>query len=78
MEAEGYTLAQVRVALAAPPTAAVEAVEAMREKFDRLLDEFDAVNTQCEGEILGECPALADAYHEARAALAAWKEATRG
>lgn len=65
-------------ALAAPPTAAAQAVEAMREKFDHLLDEIDAVNTQCEGEILGECPSLSDAYRGARAALAAWKEATRG
>lgn len=68
----------INEALAAPTTAAAQAVEGMRKALESLVAEINEADNQCEGEILGECPALADAYIEARAALAAWKEVTRG
>ena len=80
-------LVQIEDALAAPPTAAVEAVEGMRvalEPFKRFADRLDSPpNWVPDG-----CPINTDSggvsdfsvaqVRQARAALARWKEATRG
>lgn len=71
----------VIAALATPPTAAVKAVEGMRKALERLSLGPDCGCKPC----VGQCRTkgsleieLLERIDFARAALAAWKEATRG
>ena len=69
---------EAREALDADPGPLVAAVEGVVRALEELKAQVDTENTLCEGELLGECPSLSDAYHQANAALASYRAALGG